>query len=46
MPWRNVYHNLVLPLKLAGVPTAERRRRAQNILALTGLATFADASAR
>jgi NitT/TauT family transport system ATP-binding protein len=42
LPWRNVYHNLVLPLKLAGVPPAERRQRAEDMLALTGLSTFAD----
>jgi NitT/TauT family transport system ATP-binding protein len=42
MPWRTVYGNLTLPLELAGLPSAERERRAQSMLELTGLQGFAD----
>jgi NitT/TauT family transport system ATP-binding protein len=42
MPWRTVYGNLTLPLELAGLPTAERERRAQSMLELTGLQGFAE----
>ncbi len=42
MPWRTVYGNLTLPLELAGLPTAERNRRAQSMLELTGLQRFAE----
>ena len=42
MPWRTVYGNLTLPLELAGLSSAERERRAQSMLELTGLQGFAD----
>jgi NitT/TauT family transport system ATP-binding protein len=42
MPWRTVYSNLTLPLELAGLPPAERDRRAQAMLELTGLHGFAE----
>jgi NitT/TauT family transport system ATP-binding protein len=42
MPWRTVYGNLTLPLELSGLPTAERERRAQTMLELTGLEGFAE----
>jgi NitT/TauT family transport system ATP-binding protein len=42
LPWRTVYGNLTLPLELAGLPTAERERRAQSMLELTGLTGFAE----
>ncbi len=42
MPWRTVYGNLTLPLELAGLPNAERDRRAQSMLELTGLQGFAE----
>jgi NitT/TauT family transport system ATP-binding protein len=42
MPWRTVYGNLTLPLELAGLPSAERERRAESMLELTGLQGFAD----
>jgi NitT/TauT family transport system ATP-binding protein len=38
MDWRNVLGNVELPLALAGVGRAERRRRARAVLALVGLA--------
>jgi NitT/TauT family transport system ATP-binding protein len=37
-----VYSNLTLPLELAGLPPAERDRRAQAMLELTGLHGFAE----
>lgn len=43
MPWRSVYDNLALPLELAGLAAAERDRRTDAMLRLTGLDGFADA---
>lgn len=40
MPWRTVYKNIVLPLQLAGVSRREQRRRATNMLDITGLGGF------
>ena len=42
MPWRTVRDNLVLPLEIEGVPTAEKDQRAQHWLELLGLSEFAD----
>jgi len=46
MPWTSVRENVRLPLKLAGVPKAESRARAEEALASVGLADFADAFPR
>src|SRR3982751_3106892 len=46
MPWTSVRENVRLPLKLAGVPKAESRGRADEALASVGLADFADAFPR
>lgn len=46
MPWTSVRENVRLPLKLAGVPKAEARARADAALASVGLADFADAYPR
>jgi tungstate transport system ATP-binding protein len=43
---RSVAANAAYPLKLAGVPRAERAGRARDALALVGLAAFADRLAR
>ena len=46
MPWTSVRENVRLPLRLAGVPKAEARARADEALASVGLADFADAFPR
>ncbi|MCK1713296.1 MULTISPECIES: ABC transporter ATP-binding protein [unclassified Bradyrhizobium] len=46
MPWTSARENVRLPLKLAGVPKAEARARADEALASVGLADFADAFPR
>ena len=46
MPWTNIRENVRLPLKLAGVPKAEGRARADEALASVGLADFAGAYPR
>jgi NitT/TauT family transport system ATP-binding protein len=38
LPWQRVEQNVTLPLRSAGVPAAERRRRADNALESVGLA--------
>jgi len=43
LPWRDVVDNAALPLELGGVPRAERREAAREVLADVGLA---DASSR
>jgi NitT/TauT family transport system ATP-binding protein len=40
MPWRTVLDNVMLPPELAGVPLAERRAAAQDLIALVGLEGF------
>jgi NitT/TauT family transport system ATP-binding protein len=40
LPWRTAIENVELPLVLAGVGSTERRRRAQELLQLVGLAGF------
>ncbi len=42
-PWLTVRGNVEFGLKLAHVPAAERRRRAEHAIELVGLADFADA---
>ncbi|MFI0816328.1 ABC transporter ATP-binding protein [Streptomyces sp. NPDC021098] len=42
-PWLTVRGNVEFGLKLAQVPSAERRRRAERAIELVGLADFADA---
>ena len=46
MPWTSVRENVRLPLKLARVPKAEARGRADEALASVGLADFAEAFPR
>ena len=41
-PWLSVARNVELPLRLAGVPAAERRARAAELLDMVRLSTFAD----
>jgi len=40
MPWRSVLDNVTLPLEVQGVPTAEARRQAHELLDLVGLHSF------
>ena len=42
LPWRTVRANVELPLALAGMGRAGRRERAEHLLALVGLADFAE----
>ncbi|WAB83814.1 ABC transporter ATP-binding protein [Microcella daejeonensis] len=42
LPWRTVAGNIALPLELAGVPSAERAARVDELVALVGLGDFAD----
>lgn len=48
LPWRNVLHNVSLPLELQGVPKEERDQKARAMLQLVGLdvGTFAKAYPR
>ena len=41
-PWLSALENIEFPLSLRGAPRAERRRRAEDMLNLVGLAGFAD----
>lgn len=42
LPWRTVRANIELPLELHGVGRAERRARADELIALVGLSDFGD----
>ena len=42
LPWRTVAENAMLGVEIQGMPAAERRRRAQTLLAGFNLAEFAD----
>lgn len=46
LPWRTVYDNVYLPLKLAGMSRAQARDRVMDGLTQVGLAGFADAYPR
>jgi NitT/TauT family transport system ATP-binding protein len=39
-PWRNIERNVMLPLEVMGLPSAERRARAKRNLELVGLGDF------
>lgn len=39
-PWMTIEDNIALPLKLRGVPKAQRRKRAAELCALVGIAGF------
>jgi len=39
-PWRNIAKNIALPLEIMGVPSAERKRRVADNLALVNLTGF------
>jgi NitT/TauT family transport system ATP-binding protein len=41
LPWKTSLENIEFPLDVQGIPRAERRRRAQEMLHLVGLADFA-----
>jgi len=41
MPWRTVWDNVLLPLQIQGVSTAEADRRTEETLAMVGLREFA-----
>jgi NitT/TauT family transport system ATP-binding protein len=43
LPWRSAIENVELPLQLAGIGAAKRRRRAQELLELVGLVGFESA---
>lgn len=44
MPWRSALANVELPLELTGVPPAQRRERAKQMLELVGLGAAAQKS--
>ncbi len=46
MPWATVRGNVMIPLRLLGVPSREARARGQEVLAQVGLEGFADAYPR
>jgi len=46
MPWRSALRNVMLPLEVLGVPRAEAKRGARELLDLVGLSDFADALPR
>lgn len=43
LPWLTVAQNVALPLKLKGTPHAQQKARVAEMLALTGLTSFANA---
>lgn len=43
LPWRSVLRNVALPHELAGMPRAEREKRAADMIERVGLTDFADA---
>ena len=42
LPWRSVLQNVMLPVEILGLDRKAHRRRAEELLALTGLAGFED----
>jgi len=42
MPWRSALRNVMLPLEILGVPRADAKRGARELLDLVGLGDFAD----
>ena len=42
LPWRSVIQNVMLPVEILGLDRKAHRRRAEELLALTGLAGFED----
>jgi NitT/TauT family transport system ATP-binding protein len=40
MPWRTAIENITLPLEMQGVPVADARRQAQELIERTGLSGF------
>jgi NitT/TauT family transport system ATP-binding protein len=40
LPWRTVMENVVLPAEVQGLPMAEARKRARDLLAMVGLSEF------
>jgi len=42
LPWRTVQKNVLVPAEVIGLPAAAARRRAAELIALVGLAGFAD----
>ncbi|MGK2853123.1 MAG: ABC transporter ATP-binding protein [Microbacteriaceae bacterium] len=42
LPWRTVRANIELPLQVHGVPAADRRDRASELIEMVGLTDFAD----
>jgi NitT/TauT family transport system ATP-binding protein len=42
LKWRRILENVLLPTEILGLPTGESRDRARHLLAMVGLADFAD----
>ncbi|NPV54804.1 MAG: ABC transporter ATP-binding protein [Firmicutes bacterium] len=42
LPWRTTFANVILPLEVLGINTAENRQRAHDLLKLVGLSSFED----
>lgn len=42
LPWRSIAENVMFGVEIQGVPAAERRKRAQSLLAMLGLSDFAN----
>ena len=40
MPWRNIEHNIEMPLEIRSVNNRERKRRARELMRIVGLAGF------
>ena len=42
LKWRRILHNVLLPAEILGLPMAESRERARELLAMVGLSGFED----